>query len=174
MKLWWIDVETTGLSTNRDELLEIAVSTAQFDTPFDATPVYHRVIEFPPPWRPGAQNPQMSDFVREMHTKSGLLDECARSGVARMVMVGELEKLIPHDPANNILAGSSVHFDRGFLPYTIAPRFSHRHYDVSSIKLFCESLGMPKIPKDEAHRAQADVLESIEHARRCEQWLAQR
>ena len=53
----------------------------------------------------------------------------------------------------------------------LAARFSHRHYDVSAVKLFCRSLGMPKPPKAEAHRATADVLESIAHARLCAEWL---
>jgi len=40
------------------------------------------------------------------------------------------------------------------------------------IRLFCESLGMPEIPKCEAHRAPADVLEAIDHGRQCAEWLA--
>jgi len=67
-----------------------------------------------------------------------------------------------------------VHFDHGFLRVhmpKLAARFSHRHYDVSAVKLFCQSLGMPKPPKAEAHRAAADVRESIEHAKACADWL---
>jgi oligoribonuclease (3'-5' exoribonuclease) len=73
------------------------------------------------------------------------------------------------------LAGSSVHFDHGFIKHwwpQLASRFSHRHYDVSAVKLFCESLGMPRLPKAEAHRAREDILESIAHARECVRWLA--
>ena len=39
------------------------------------------------------------------------------------------------------------------------------------MKLFCQSLGMPKIPKAEAHRAMADVEESARHGSLCLDWL---
>jgi hypothetical protein len=76
-----------------------------------------------------------------------------------------------------VLAGDSVHFDLGFVRYhmpTLAKRLSHRVYDVSAIKLFCRSLGMPKIERkeDPVHRAAGDVLRSIEHAKYCADWLA--
>ncbi len=54
---------------------------------------------------------------------------------------------------------------------TLAERFSHRYYDVSAVKLFCRSLGMPKPQPAEAHRAMADIQESIAHARQCARWL---
>ena len=72
------------------------------------------------------------------------------------------------------LAGRTVHFDLGFIRHhmpRLAARLSHRVYDVSAICLFCESLGMPRLKKGEAHRASEDVLESVEHARRCAEWL---
>ena len=55
---------------------------------------------------------------------------------------------------------------------TLDKRLSYRHYDVSAVKLFCQSLGMPKLPKAEAHRAKDDILESIAHAKKCADWLA--
>lgn len=71
------------------------------------------------------------------------------------------------------LAGSSVHFDLGFLR-TYMPRLSrqlsHRCYDVSAVKLFCRSLGMPKLPPEEAHRALPDIRESMRHAQLCASW----
>jgi len=75
------------------------------------------------------------------------------------------------------LAGSSVHFDRTFLARftpTLARNLSHRCYDVSAVKLFCRSLGMPKLPPEEAHRAMPDILESMGHAALCRDWLLAR
>lgn len=72
------------------------------------------------------------------------------------------------------LAGSSVHFDLGFLRVhmpKLAKNLSHRCYDVSAVKLFCRSLGMPKPPPEEAHRALPDCEESLRHARLCADWL---
>lgn len=72
------------------------------------------------------------------------------------------------------LAGFSVHFDLSFLrvhlPF-VAKNLSHRCYDVSAVKLFCRSLGMPKPPPEEAHRALPDCEESMRHARLCADWL---
>ena len=75
-----------------------------------------------------------------------------------------------------MLAGNCVGFDHGFLKRWmpgLAARFHYRYYDVSSVKLFCRSLGMPRLPSGEAHRAKGDVLESVEHALLCAQWLAE-
>ena len=72
------------------------------------------------------------------------------------------------------LAGRSVHFDLGFLRVhmpRVAARLSHRVLDVSAVELFCRSQGMSKLPKALGHRAKDDVLESMEHLRRCKAWL---
>ena len=82
--------------------------------------------------------------------------------------------VIPEHHGKFLLAGSSIHFDLGFLRVhmpKLAAKFSHRLFDVSAIKLFCESLGMPKLPKAEAHRAMVDVEESFAHYKACADWV---
>lgn len=170
MKLIWTDLETTDLRPDRSSVLEIAVSIADLATPFEVMPVYHAVLGFDPA---GIVNP----YVREMHTKNGLLVECAQSAVTVADVDEALLTFVPHEDDRDerpVLAGSSVHFDKSFLEVhcpRVFSRLSHVCYDVSAVKLFCRSLGMERIPKGEAHRAQADIIESITHARLCEQWL---
>lgn len=170
--LIWIDIETTGLDPQLDHILEVAVMTSQLSDSFNAKPLYHAVLGY----RRDDWSRKIDPFVLEMHTKNRLFEECSKSNIARHHVALDLTKEIPK---GSILAGSSVHFDRAFIEeHFLALRlhapFSHRHYDVSAIKLFCESLGMPRIPKGEAHRAKEDVLESVAHAQRCAGWLAER
>lgn len=169
MKLLWLDLETTGLDSRECAVLEVAVMQADLATPFDATELYHTVIQH--------DGENLSPFILDMHTKNRLLVECAASFIRIEHADAALAGLVPLEVSHSdkpVLAGSSIHFDHDFIRVhmpNFAKRLSHRHYDVSAIKLFCQSLGMPPLPKAEAHRAREDVLESIDHAKRCAAWV---
>lgn len=169
MKLLWLDLETTGLDPRECKVLEVAVMQAELTSPFAVTPFYHCVMQH--------DGKDLSPFILEMHTKNGLLAECVRSDAFIEEADAALAALVPQAASREdllVLAGSSIHFDHDFIRVHLpefAKRLSHRHYDVSAVKLFCESIGMPKLPRAEAHRAQADVLESIDHAQRCAEWV---
>ncbi len=167
MKLLWLDLETTGLNPRADNILEIAVSVADFATPFVAVPALHRVIR--------SRGSIEDEFVRKMHSDNGLLKEAAAPSASPLCDVeAELVRLFSLTETY-FLAGFSVHFDHSFLNIDMpgfASCLSHRHYDVSSIKLFCQSLGMLPLPKGSGtHRAREDVLEAVAHAKLCEGWL---
>lgn len=176
MHIYWTDLETTGLDPQKDQILEIAIAKSTLDDPFNTEVIFDRAFRLP------FEASELSPFILDMHTKNGLLVECAKASQFAFQVEKELLELIPPAetdpetgrPGLHALAGNSIHFDLGFLRAHLpafAKRFSHRLYDVSAVGLFCRSLGMPKFKKAEAHRAKDDILESIEMARSCAQWL---
>lgn len=174
--LVWLDLETTGLVPARDCILEVAIALARFDDPFKVFKRWDAALHFSEYDKCGCSG-SLDPFIRDMHTKNGLLQDCKSSKLTIAEVEDYLLEIIPHvedKECRPILAGSTIHFDHGFLAHhmlRLNERFSYRHYDVSATKLFCQSLGMPKLPKGHVHRAAPDIAESIAHAQSCWQWL---
>ena len=74
-RLVWIDLEMTGLDVERHRIVELAVivTDAQLEVLADGLDL---VVHQPP-----EVLAEMDDFVRKMHTKSGLLTEIERSSL---------------------------------------------------------------------------------------------
>jgi oligoribonuclease len=163
-RLVWIDCEMTGLDLNSDELVEIAVVVTDFDLNI-LDPGLDIVIK---PDASALEN--MGDFVRNMHTSSGLIEEIP-NGVsvaeAEFQVIEYLLRFVPEDQRAP-LAGNSIGTDRAFLARYM-PRLDkqlhYRNVDVSSIKELAHRW-FPRAyfnapAKDGGHRALADILESI-------------
>lgn len=163
-RLVWIDCEMTGLDLGTDELVEVAVVITDYDLAV-LDPGFAVVI------KPSAEAvAQMNDFVRSMHTSSGLLDELD-AGVslaeAEQQVLDYIQKFVP-TPLTAPLAGNTIGTDRAFLNKYMPLVDGHLHYrsvDVSSIKELSKRW-YPRVyfnapPKDGGHRALADILESI-------------
>lgn len=163
-RLVWIDCEMTGLDLDRDELVEIAVVITDYDLNV-LDPGLDIVIK---PNDSALEN--MGDFVRTMHTSSGLITEIPNGVSAAEAEFQVLEYVLKFIPAEQKapLAGNSIGTDRAFLTRYM-PRLDHQlHYrnvDVSSIKELARRW-YPRVyfnapAKDGGHRALADILESI-------------
>jgi oligoribonuclease len=112
----------------------------------------------------------MSEFVRDMHVSSGLLDEIPQGmplAQAQDAVLEYIRRFVP-TAQNAPLAGNTIGTDRAFLARYMPLVDSHLHYrnvDVSSIKELLRRW-LPRIyfnapEKDGGHRALADILESI-------------
>ena len=154
----------TGLEPRTDCLVEIAVVVTNSELEIH-DPGLNIVIKPLPGCAEG-----MSDFVREMHTKSGLINELD-GGVsvqeAEKQVLDYIKQWVP-TPKTAPLAGNSIGTDRMFINKYMPELNEFLHYrqvDVSSIKELTRRWFPSvyfKLPKKESdHRALADILESI-------------
>jgi oligoribonuclease len=162
--LVWIDCEMTGLNPEVDCLVEIAVviTNSELEILDEGLDL---VIK---PTAEGLAN--MNDFVREMHTSSGLINEFDHGlslEDAEQAVLEYVKRFVP-EARTAPLAGNTIGTDRMFLNLYMPALDSHLHYrniDVSSIKELSRRwyprvyFNMPK--KDGGHRALADIKESI-------------
>lgn len=163
--LIWVDCEMTGLDLEKDVLVEIAVlvTDSQLNILGEGVDLVihasHEALQ------------GMGDFVREMHTSSGLITE-----IPEGVSLPEAEKLILEylnkyapQPGKSPLAGNSVSVDRTFIARFLPDFNNYLHYrtvDVSSVKELARRW-YPKVyfaaPKKTGnHRALGDIRDSIE------------
>lgn len=160
----WVDCEMTGLDLVHDALIELAVLVTDDELTILGEGV--DVVIKPP----DAALEQMDDFVRNMHTKSGLLDELP-SGISlaeaeeqALAYIREFVK----EPRKAPMAGNSIGTDRNFVARDLTALDAFLHYrmiDVSSIKELSRRW-YPRAyfqapAKHGGHRALADITESI-------------
>jgi oligoribonuclease len=159
-----MDCEMTGLDLTVDELVEVAVVV----TDYDLNPVHPGFSIVINPDHSALDG--MNDFVRAMHTKSGLLDEIPNGVSLADAEYAVLEYILEHAPVANQapLAGNTIGTDRAFISKFMPRVDAHLHYrsvDVSSIKELAKRW-VPRAyfnspEKGGGHRALADILESI-------------
>jgi len=162
--LIWIDCEMTGLSLLTDALVEIAVlvTDSELNVIGEGVDVVIHATE--------GQLEDMNDFVREMHTNSGLIAEIPNG----IPMAAAEAKIIAYlESASTVagkspLAGNSVGVDRSFIDRDMPSLSAYLHYrtiDVSSIKELARRW-YPKAyfnapAKTGNHRALGDIQDSI-------------
>lgn len=166
-RLIWIDCEMTGLDIfGGDELVEVSVVPTDFDLNVLDEGVDYVI-------KPSdAAVAHMNDFVRAMHTSSGLLEDLKTDAVsmeeATEQVLSYIKRFVPQE-GKALLAGNSVGTDKMFLEANMPSVINHLHYrlvDVSSIKELAKRwyrAAFTESPdKHGGHRALADILESIQ------------
>jgi oligoribonuclease len=168
-RLVWLDLEMTGLDVDRHVIVEIAALVTDDDLePIDEgiDLIVHQ---------PARALDEMDDFVRTMHTRSGLLPEIEASTLSLADAGAQtIEYIRAHVPTagTSPLCGNSIGVDRRFLDRQLPELDRYLHYrsvDVSSFKELCRrwypDVYAKRPSKQETHRALADVRESIAELR---------
>ena len=161
----WVDCEMTGLDVSIDEICEIGVVVTDGELNV-VDPGLQLVIK---PSDRALGN--MGEFVTQMHTDSGLINEIP-NGISLAdaeTKVLEYIKQWVTEERTAPLAGNSIGTDRMFLNRQMPLLDKYLHYrniDVSSLKELARRwyprvyFQLPK--KTGNHRALADILESIQ------------
>jgi oligoribonuclease len=168
-RLVWIDLEMTGLDLERHRIVELAVLVTDAQLEVLAEGIDLVVHE------PSEVLAEMDDFVRKMHTKSGLLPEIERSSLtleaAGKQAIDYIKQFVP-EPGTAPMCGNSIGVDRRFLDRYLPELDRYLHYrsiDVSSLKELCRRWypeAYKKRPsKAETHRALDDIKESVTELR---------
>ena len=166
-RLIWIDLEMTGLDTDRDSILEIAtvVTDSQLNVLAEGPELAIA--------HPLAALEAMDEWNRNQHGKSGLWRRVLEQGVAMAEAetrtLGFLQQWVPANASP--MCGNSICQDRRFL-HRLMPRlerhFHYRNLDVSTLKELARRWApqvLAGVSKESAHTALSDVHDSIAELR---------
>ncbi|MFC7300215.1 oligoribonuclease [Cognatiluteimonas weifangensis] len=166
-RLIWIDLEMTGLDTDRDSILEIAtvVTDSQLNVLAEGPELAIA--------HPLSALEAMDDWNRRQHAKTGLWRRVLEEGVSMAEAEARtLAFLAQWVPANaSPMCGNSICQDRRFLhrQMPMLERYFHyRNLDVSTLKELARRWApqvLAEVSKEAAHTALSDVHDSIAELR---------
>ena len=164
-RIVWVDLEMTGLDPSRHVIVEVAalVTDAELNIIDEGVDLVVHATD--------AELAEMDDFVTQMHSDNGLVDDIKASTVSLAEAEDAVLALVEKhcDPAHPApLAGNSIATDRTFIRAQMPRLDAALHYrmiDVSTVKELSRRW-FPKAyfnqpQKGMAHRALADIVESI-------------
>lgn len=158
-KLFWVDLEMTGLDDAKDSILEAAVVITDLD--FKPLETCHHIVFQPP-----EVLSSMNDWCKKTHGESGLT-AAVPQGTPLLEVEKEWIALVRNQFSTQeriVLAGNSIGNDRRFIDHYM-PEFAkllhYRMIDVSSYKEIFKDKYNLAFKKKDAHRAVDDIHESI-------------
>ncbi len=161
-KLFWVDLEMTGLDASKDVILEIAAEI----TDFDFTPIasYQARIKQSKATVEARmkENLWWQQYPKNRDSFLNNLDSGIDLAVAEQELVTLIKDHFGAEPA--VLAGNSIHSDRAFIKShwpKLDERLHYRMLDVSSFKILMQGKYKYVFEKDSNHRAFDDIQASI-------------
>jgi oligoribonuclease len=166
-RLIWIDLEMTGLDSQRDSIIEIATIVTDGELEVIAEGPVFAIHQ------PDHLLDSMDEWNTRQHGRSGLVERVKVS----QIMAGEAERrtieFLQQHVSSGVspMCGNSICQDRRFLAREMPALEAHFHYrnlDVSSLKILA-ALWAPQIlegiQKNSEHLALADIRDSIAELR---------
>ena len=166
-RLIWVDLEMTGLDTNRDSIIEIATIVTDANLEILAEGPVLAIHQS------DAMLDGMDEWNTRQHQQSGLVERVRSSQVshadAELQTLKFLENLV--EQGSSPMCGNSICQDRRFLARQMPQLeafFHYRNLDVSSLKILA-GLWAPAVAaafsKESTHLALDDIRDSIAELR---------
>jgi oligoribonuclease len=158
-KLFWIDLEMTGLDVEREVIIEVGVVI----TDLDLNPIenYHAIVQ-----QPQTYLDKMDEWNTSHHGASGLTAQVPTGRAPDLVEADLIQLAQKYFPGKDkpVIAGNSISQDRLFIDRyfkKFAGLLHYRMLDVTSWKIMMNAKFGVRYSKQNTHRAVDDILESI-------------
>jgi len=171
-KLFWVDLEMTGLDTTNDVILEVAAEITDFD--FNTLANYEAIVKQPKDVvvERMQKNIWWADYPKNRDDFINKLDQGKESSQVEQELINLLEQQFGDEPA--VLAGNSIHNDRNFIKYwwpALDLKMHYRMLDVSAWKVFMQGRYDVEFEKKNVHRAFDDIQASIAELQYYLEWF---
>lgn len=161
-KLFWVDLEMTGLDVENDVILEIAAEVTDFN--FQPLGSYESLV-YQDRELVVSQMAKESWWQEFPENQQNFLDNLEKGKPSEQVeqeLIAFVSEYFGEEPV--ILAGNSIHNDRNFIRRwwpELDAKLHYRMLDVTSFKIMMQGKYGTEFEKKKAHRAFDDIHESI-------------
>jgi oligoribonuclease len=165
-RLFWIDLEMTGLDPKSEVITEVAALVSDFKLNVECE--YEGVVHYSKEDLKERFDKEPNGFWNSMpKERNKLMKSCSESELSLTDLEDSLieicKKYFPEEE-RIVLAGNSIRVDRMFIDRYM-PRFAallhYRMFDVTAFKIWIEGNGHEGRKKEERHRALYDIHESM-------------
>lgn len=171
-KLFWVDLEMTGLDVDNDVILEIAAEVTDFE--FKTLASYEALVKQPKELVVNRmqQNKWWADYPANRDEFVDKIESGKESSLVEQELIQLIADNFGDEPA--VLAGNSIHNDRLFIRKywpQLDLKLHYRMLDVSAWKVLMQGKYDVIYEKKEVHRAFDDIQASIAELQYYLEWF---